>query len=202
MNGPEQPRGLPPDDRPPPGFEGPPPDDEKHLATPRLVGIVLAGALAIALVTIGAVLAFGGGNSDSHPRGTDSSAATTGCRIPSGGQSGTEALPGVMTELASSLGSPDVAFTQAAGGTTVYVYCYNSVAGGELGTVALTLQHAGYAKTIGQHPTAQVVYQKDGARPYAVALTVTGSLNATQPGSADHGGLSVTWTDVNPGPQP
>jgi hypothetical protein len=164
---------------------------------------VLITAVVVAVVAAAVITAFalGGRTGAGTPRvGTSSSGPPQGtCRVPSGASAGTETPPGVVARVLSSLGRADVTFTRTSGGTTVYVYCYDAIDGGQLGAVSTLLSGASYTKTPGQDATQQVVFQHEGKTPYGIALTVTGTLNASQPGSGDHGGLSVTWVDTNPG---
>jgi uncharacterized protein YdeI (BOF family) len=176
------------------------PDRPRRRAGPRLV-IVIVAAVVVVIAAVVIAVALGGGSgkhATANPSGSTTGPAAGTCRVPSGASPGTETPAGALAGVLTSLGSPDVRFTRASGGTTVYVYCYDSVSGGELGAASTALARAGYAKVPGQDPTQQVVFQKAGDTPYAVALTVTGTLDASQPGSADSGGLSVTWTDTNP----
>lgn len=192
--------GLPADGELP---EDTPPDKgaRERFSAKLIIAIVVAVFVVLA-GAIGTVLLFGSSGNTVHQAassGPPGGVPAGRCRVPAGASAGTQTPPSVVTRAALRIGAPDVEFTKSSGSVTVYVYCYNSVDGGQLGAASMVLNAAGYDKVPGQNPTTQVVFQKQGKVPYGIALTVTGTLNATTPGSGDHGGLSLTWVDQDPG---
>lgn len=150
-------------------------------------------ALAVAAVAlIGSLVSRGGSD------GSTSSSAVA-CRIPAGARAGAETPPALVARIVEALPAPDVTFTREQGGSTVYDYCFNMIDGRQLTGVVRTLDRAGYTRTTERNPIGQVLYRSEGATPYGVSLTVTGTLDASNPGADQRGGLSVVWVDSKPG---
>lgn len=166
---------------------GKPPDHRDNRARLLFLLALAVGAVAI----IGTLVTRGGGNGSSQQN-------PGGCRVPAGALAGTEAPPTLVAQLVDALPAPDVRFTHEISGSTAYDYCWDIVHGDQLIDVVHTLQAAGYTATTERNPIGQVLYRAEGHRPYGVSLTVTGSLDVSDPASDQTGGLSIVWVDAKP----
>jgi hypothetical protein len=166
---------------------GKPPDH--HDNRPRVLLLLALAVGAVAL--IGTLFTRGGDGGSSQQQ-------AGGCRVPAGAHAGTETPPALVARLVEPLPAPDVRFTQQKSGSTVYDYCYDIVDGEHLIQVVHTLEAAGYSPSTERNPIGQVLYRAEGKTPYGVSLTVTGSLDVSNPAADQTGGLSIVWIDSKP----